>query len=73
LKNIKPVKYIPSFSLKTGKVMPGTWQRIWRKIRNDLQERLDEEAKPLPYKYQQPEIWWRSLRRATPADLTNRR
>jgi 2-oxoglutarate dehydrogenase E1 component len=36
----------------------------------DLQERLDEvKQKPLPYHYQQPEIWWRSLRRATDDDF----
>ena len=41
-----------------------------KKFWNDLQERLDEiKQKPLPYKYQQPEIVWRSLRRATPADF----
>jgi 2-oxoglutarate dehydrogenase E1 component len=41
-----------------------------KKFWNDLQERLDEvKQQPLPYKYQQPEIAWRSLRRATPADF----
>jgi 2-oxoglutarate dehydrogenase E1 component len=36
----------------------------------DLQERLDEvKQKPLPYHYQQPELWWRSLRRAVAADF----
>ena len=41
-----------------------------KKFWTDLQERLDEvKQKPLPYTYQQPELWWRSLRRATPADF----
>ena len=41
-----------------------------KKFWNDLQERLDEvKQKPLPYTYQQPEMWWRSLRRATPVDF----
>src|SRR5579863_3499696 len=41
-----------------------------KKFWNDLQERLDEvKQQPLPYKYQQPEMAWRSLRRATPADF----
>lgn len=36
----------------------------------DLQERLDEvKQKPLPYHYQQPEIWWRNLRKATEEDF----
>ena len=41
-----------------------------KKFWNDLQERLDDvKQKPLPYKYQQPEMAWRSLRRATPSDF----
>ena len=41
-------------------------QKFWA----DLQERLDEvKQNPLPYKYQQPEIWWQSLRRATVEDF----
>jgi len=36
----------------------------------DLQERLDEvKQNPLPYKYQQPELWWKSLRKATDEDF----
>ena len=43
-----------------------------KKFWADLQERLDEvKQKPLPYHYQQPELWWRSLRRAVPADFDN--
>jgi 2-oxoglutarate dehydrogenase E1 component len=41
-----------------------------KKFWNDLQERLDEvKQKPLPYKYQQPEMAWKSMRRATPEDF----
>ena len=41
-----------------------------KKFWTDLQERLDEvKQKPLPYTYQQPELWWRSLRRAVAADF----
>ena len=41
-------------------------QKFWA----DLQERLDEvKQNPHPYKYQQPEIWWQSLRRATQEDF----
>ncbi|MBS1935404.1 MAG: 2-oxoglutarate dehydrogenase E1 component, partial [Bacteroidetes bacterium] len=41
-----------------------------KKFWADLQERLDEvKQKPLPYTYQQPELWWKSLRRATPEDF----
>ena len=38
----------------------------------DLQDRLDEvKQRPLPYKYQKPELWWQSLRKATPEDFHN--
>jgi 2-oxoglutarate dehydrogenase E1 component len=41
-------------------------QKFWA----DLQERLDEvKQNPLPYHYQQPELAWKSLRRATPQDF----
>lgn len=41
-------------------------QRFW----GDLQERLDDvKQKPLPYKYQKPEMWWNELRKATDADF----
>lgn len=41
-----------------------------KKFWSDLQERLDEvKQHPLPYKYQQPELWWKSLRKATEEDF----
>ncbi len=41
-----------------------------KKFWTSLQERLDEvKQKPLPYTYQQPELWWKSLRRAVPEDF----
>lgn len=41
-----------------------------KKFWADLQERLDEvKQHPLPYHYQQPEVWWRSLRKATAMDF----
>ncbi len=40
------------------------------KFWNDLQDRLDDvKQNPLPYKYQQPELAWKSLSRATEADF----
>jgi 2-oxoglutarate dehydrogenase E1 component len=36
----------------------------------DLQARLDDvKQNPLPYTFQKPEMWWRSLRRSTPDDF----
>lgn len=41
-----------------------------KKFWNDLQERLDEiKQHPLPYKYQPPELAWKSLRKAKPEDF----
>ncbi|MDP4285010.1 MAG: 2-oxoglutarate dehydrogenase E1 component [Bacteroidota bacterium] len=41
-----------------------------KKFWDDLQERLDEiKQNPLPYSYQKPELWWQSLRKATPEDF----
>ena len=38
----------------------------------DLQDRLDEvKQNPLPYRYQKPEIWWQSLRKAVPEDFNS--
>ncbi len=41
-----------------------------KKFWGDLQERLDGvKQNPLPYNYQQPELWWKSLRRANAEDF----
>ena len=43
-----------------------------KKFVGDLQDRLDEvKQSPLPYTYQQPELRWRELRKATPEDFTS--
>ncbi|MBC7829634.1 MAG: 2-oxoglutarate dehydrogenase E1 component [Chitinophagaceae bacterium] len=41
-----------------------------KKFWSDLQERLDDiKQNPLPYHYQQPELAWKSLRKATQEDF----
>jgi 2-oxoglutarate dehydrogenase E1 component len=41
-----------------------------KKFWSDLQERLDEvKQNPLPYHYQAPELVWKSMKRAVPADF----
>lgn len=41
-----------------------------KKFWSDLQERLDEvKQHPLPYKYQTPELIWKSFEKATPTDF----
>ncbi|MBX3240603.1 MAG: 2-oxoglutarate dehydrogenase E1 component [Chitinophagaceae bacterium] len=41
-----------------------------KKFWDDLQDRLDEvKQNPLPYTYQQPDKWWKQLRRADEGDF----
>lgn len=43
-----------------------------KKFVAELQDRLDEvKQNKLPYTYQPPEIWWQSLRKATPEDFVS--
>ena len=43
-----------------------------QKFLSDLQERLDDvKQNPLPYTHQKPELWWKSLRRATEQDFVS--
>ena len=43
-----------------------------KKFWSDLQERLDEvKQNPLPYHYQAPELVWKSMKKAVPADFDN--
>jgi 2-oxoglutarate dehydrogenase E1 component len=70
-KHPNPREVYTQFLLENGEadaqdLAKGMEKKFWA----DLQERLDEvKQKPLPYNYQQPELWWRSLRRATVADF----
>ncbi len=53
---------------KTAGLAKEMEQKYW----SDLQARLDElKQNPLPYSYQKPELWWQSLRKATPEDFTH--
>ena len=52
------------------KAMEKFSKEMEKKFWADLQERLDDvKQNTLPYKYQQPELWWRSLRKATGSDF----
>ncbi len=52
------------------KATAGLAKEMEEKYWKDLQERLDElKQHPLPYSYQKPELWWQSLRKATPEDF----
>jgi 2-oxoglutarate dehydrogenase E1 component len=53
---------------KTAGLAKEMEQKYW----SDLQARLDElKQNPLPYSYQKPELWWQSLRKATPDDFNH--
>lgn len=70
-KHPNPREVYTNYLLQNGKPEAKTLalemeQKFWA----DLQERLDEvKQNPLPYHYQQPELAWKSLRRATEADF----
>lgn len=62
--------YIKQLMQKGDEKTAGLAKEMEDKYWKDLQERLDElKQHPLPYSYQKPELWWQSLRKATPADF----
>jgi 2-oxoglutarate dehydrogenase E1 component len=70
-KHQNPREIYTQFLIENGK--PDAQQlakEMEKKFWADLQERLDEiKQNPLPYKYQQPELVWMSLRKATEQDF----
>lgn len=70
-KHLNPREVYTQYLIENGepdaKILAKEMEKIFLK---ELQDRLDDvKQHPLPYKYQQPELWWQSLRRATPADF----
>lgn len=64
--------YIKWLTIHGNDATAGLAKEMEEKFWSDLQERLDEiKQNPLPYSYQKPELWWQSLRKATPADFTS--
>jgi len=70
-KHPNPREVYTSYLLENGEAdAQNMAKEMEKKFWNDLQERLDEiKQHPLPYHYQQPEMWWKSLRTATPDDF----
>ncbi|HEY1113388.1 MAG TPA: 2-oxoglutarate dehydrogenase E1 component [Chitinophagaceae bacterium] len=70
-KHANPREEYVQFLLKNGEADAQQLAKdMEKKFWTDLQERLDEvKQNPLPYNYQQPEVWWRSLRKATEEDF----
>ena len=70
-KHPNPREVYTEYLLKNGEAdAQNLAKEMEKKFWSDLQERLDEvKQNPLPYKYQAPEIAWKSLRKATPEDF----
>lgn len=70
-KHVNPREVYTAYLLQNGeKDAQELAKDMEKKFWNDLQERLDEvKQKPLPYTYQQPELAWKSLHKATEADF----
>ena len=70
-KHPNPREVYTNYLLESGEADAKDLARdMEKKFWNDLQERLDEiKQHPLPYHYQEPESWWRTLRLATAADF----
>ncbi|WP_132053961.1 2-oxoglutarate dehydrogenase E1 component [Pseudocnuella soli] len=70
-KHANPRETYVQFLLQNGKTEAQELAKeMEKKFWGDLQDRLDEiKQNPLPYKFQQPELWWQSLRKSTPADF----
>ncbi len=70
-KHLNPREIYTEFLIKNGEAdAQALAKEMEQKFLADLQERLDEvKQHPLPYSYQQPEIVWNTLRKATAADF----
>jgi 2-oxoglutarate dehydrogenase E1 component len=70
-KHPNPREVYTQFLIQNGEVGAQDMAKdMEKKFWADLQERLDEvRQKPLPYNYQQPELWWRELRRSAENDF----
>lgn len=70
-KHPNPREVYTNFLLENGEAdAKDLAKEMEKKFWSDLQERLDEvKQHPLPYHYQQPELWWKSLRKATSEDF----
>ncbi|HJW18812.1 MAG TPA: 2-oxoglutarate dehydrogenase E1 component [Flavisolibacter sp.] len=70
-KHANPREEYVQYLLKNGEADAQTMAKeMEKKFWADLQERLDEvKQNPLPYNYQQPELAWKSLRKANVQDF----
>lgn len=72
-KHLNPREVYTQYLIENGEPDAKEMARAMEKTYlSDLQERLDDvKQNPLPYTFQKPELWWRSLRRATEQDFVS--
>jgi 2-oxoglutarate dehydrogenase E1 component len=70
-KHLNPREVYTQYLIENGEAdAKDLAKEMEQKFLADLQERLDEvKQNPLPYKYQQPELVWKSFVKATAADF----
>lgn len=70
-KHLNPREVYTQFLIENGEPdAKSLAKEMEQSFLKNLQERLDEvKQHPLPYKYQKPELWWKSLRKATAEDF----
>ncbi|HMG82867.1 MAG TPA: 2-oxoglutarate dehydrogenase E1 component [Ferruginibacter sp.] len=70
-KHLNPREVYTQYLINNGEAdAQALAKEMEQKFLAQLQERLDEvKQNPLPYKFQAPELWWQSLKRATAADF----
>ena len=70
-KHLNPREVYTQFLMENGEPdAKALAKEMEQQFVSDLQERLDEvKQHPLPYTFQKPELWWKSLRRATEQDF----
>jgi 2-oxoglutarate dehydrogenase E1 component len=70
-KHLNPREVYTQFLIENGEPdAKNLAKEMEQNFLKQLQDRLDEvKQNPLPYKFQQPELWWQRLRKATPEDF----
>jgi 2-oxoglutarate dehydrogenase E1 component len=70
-KHLNPREVYTQYLIENGETDAKTMAKEMEQLfLSDLQERLDDvKQHPLPYTFQKPEMWWKSLRKATAQDF----
>ena len=70
-KHLNPREVYTQYLIENGEPDARTLAKeMEQQFLKELQDRLDEvKQNPLPYKYQKPDLWWQSLKKATTEDF----